>query len=125
LGDDLPLIRVSPTEAQQVLINLINNAVDALEAQGGLVQITTRSEEDYVVVDVEDNGPGIPSYVLPRIFDPFFTTKQVGKGTGLGLSICYGIMKKLDGEITVNTSEGLGTQFHVKFPIPKAKRKSA
>jgi two-component system NtrC family sensor kinase len=63
--------------------------------------------------------------VLPRVFDPFFTTKPVGKGTGLGLSICYGIMKKLGGDITVNTAEGLGTTFHVKFPASKLIDKKA
>ncbi len=123
LSDDLPTVRVSPTEAQQVFINLINNAIDAVEPKGGSIQVKTRQEGNYVVVDVEDDGPGIPAYVLPRIFDPFFTTKQVGKGTGLGLSICYGIMKKIDGDITINTAEGSGTQFHVKFPLPKGKKK--
>ena len=120
-ADGLPTIRVSPSEAQQIFINLINNAIDAIEPKGGAVKISTRQEGDFLVVDVADNGPGIPSYVLPRIFDPFFTTKPVGKGTGLGLSICYGIVKKLGGDISVNTAEGVGTTFHVKFPIPKAR----
>jgi len=119
LSDDLPTIRIAPTEAQQVLLNLLNNAIDAVEPKGGLVKVTTRSDEDHVIVDVADEGPGIPSHVLPRIFDPFFTTKPVGKGTGLGLSICYGIVRKHGGNITVNTSEGIGTTFHVKFPVPR------
>jgi two-component system, NtrC family, sensor kinase len=118
-AEGLPPIRVSPSEAQQIFINLINNAIDAIEPKGGILKISTRKEGDFIVADVADNGPGIPSYVLPRVFDPFFTTKPVGKGTGLGLSICYGIMKKLGGDITVNTAEGLGTTFHVKFPISK------
>jgi two-component system, NtrC family, sensor kinase len=120
-ADGLPTIRVSPSEAQQIFINLINNAIDAIEPKGGVVKISTRQEGDFLVVDVADNGPGIPDYVLTRIFDPFFTTKPVGKGTGLGLSICYGIVKKLGGDISVNTAEGVGTTFHVKFPIPKAR----
>ncbi len=118
LSDDLPTIRIAPTEAQQILVNLLNNAIDAVEPQGGLVKVTTRSDEDHVIVDVADEGPGIPSHVLPRSFDPFFTTQPVGKGTGLGLSICYGIVRKHGGNITVNTSEGIGTTFHVKFPVP-------
>jgi two-component system, NtrC family, sensor kinase len=123
LAENLPTIRVSPSEAQQVFVNLINNALDVLEGTGGTVKITTRTEGDFVVCDVADDGPGIPSYVLPRIFDPFFTTKPVGKGTGLGLSICYGIVRKLDGDITVNTAEGVGTTFHIKFPAPKPKKR--
>lgn len=118
-AEGLPPIKVSPSEAQQIFINLINNAVDAIESSGGTVKITSKKEGDFIVVDVADNGPGIPTYLLPRIFDPFFTTKPVGKGTGLGLSICYGIVKKLGGDITVNTAEGLGTTFHVKFPASK------
>ncbi|MFH0959948.1 MAG: ATP-binding protein [Pseudomonadota bacterium] len=124
-AENLPPIRVSPSEAQQIFINLINNSLDAVESEGGTVKITSKKEGDFVVVDVADNGPGIPSYVLPRIFDPFFTTKPVGKGTGLGLSICYGIVKKLGGDITVNTAEGMGTTFHVKFPISKNLEKKA
>jgi two-component system NtrC family sensor kinase len=124
-AEGLPPIRVSPSEAQQIFINLINNAIDAIEPKGGILKISTRKEGDFIVADVADNGPGIPSYVLPRVFDPFFTTKPVGKGTGLGLSICYGIMKKLGGDITVNTAEGLGTTFHVKFPASKLIDKKA
>jgi two-component system NtrC family sensor kinase len=68
------------------------------------------------VVDVADNGPGIAKSNIQRIFDPFFTTKPVGKGTGLGLSICYGIIKKMGGDITVNSAAGMGTNFHVHIP---------
>jgi two-component system NtrC family sensor kinase len=122
LGEDLPTIKIAPAEAQQVLVNLLNNAIDAVEPTGGLVTVTTRLDGDHVVVDVADNGPGIPSYVLPRIFDPFFTTKPVGKGTGLGLSICYGIVRKQGGDMTVNTAEGIGTTFHVKLAVPKSEK---
>ncbi len=119
LADGLPSTRISPSEAQQVFVNLINNALDEIESRGGEIKITTRLEDDYLVVDIADNGPGIPDYVLPRIFDPFFTTKPVGKGTGLGLSICYGIVKKWGGDISVNTKEGVGTTFHIRFPVSK------
>ncbi|MBM3302682.1 MAG: two-component sensor histidine kinase, partial [Deltaproteobacteria bacterium] len=122
LDENLPTVRVSPSEAQQVFVNLINNALDAVEPSGGVVKVTSKFDGNNVIVDVADNGPGIPSYVLPRIFDPFFSTKPVGKGTGLGLSMCYSIMRKLDGEISVNTAEGLGTTFHVKFPASRGKK---
>ena len=105
--------------SQQIFVNLINNALDEIEFKGGLLKITTRLEGDQLVVDVSDNGPGIPDHILPRIFDPFFTTKPVGRGTGLGLSICYGMVKKWGGVITVNTAKGIGTTFHVKFPVSK------
>jgi two-component system NtrC family sensor kinase len=115
----LPAVAASPSEMQQVVLNLINNALDAIGTAGGEVEITTRVENDHVVVDVKDNGHGIPKAVLARIFDPFFTTKPVGKGTGLGLSICYGIVKKLGGDITVNSAVGVGTAFHIHMPIHK------
>ncbi|MBW2204591.1 MAG: HAMP domain-containing histidine kinase, partial [Deltaproteobacteria bacterium] len=76
-------------------------------------------EGDYIVVEVADNGPGIPEANIVRIFDPFFTTKPVGKGTGLGLSICYGIIKKMGGDIIVKSTMEVGTTFRVKIPIPK------
>jgi two-component system NtrC family sensor kinase len=117
LTPDLPTADVSPSEIQQVMLNLINNSLDALENGGGKVEVTTRLKGDRVVIDVEDDGPGIPKANLARIFDPFFTTKPVGKGTGLGLSICYGIVRKMGGEITVNSAVGVGTAFHVHIPI--------
>ncbi|MDF1590316.1 MAG: ATP-binding protein [Desulfobacterales bacterium] len=119
LTPDLPLTEVSPTEFQQVFLNLINNALDAMEKKGGTLNISSRLEEDRVVVTVSDNGPGIPREYLARIFDPFFTTKAVGKGTGLGLSICYGIVKKIGGEIDVRSVLEEGTTFDVKLPISK------
>jgi two-component system NtrC family sensor kinase len=119
LDPSLPVVAASPSEMQQVLLNLINNAIDAIGTSGGEVVITTRVEDGNVVVDVQDSGHGIPKAILPRIFDPFFTTKPVGKGTGLGLSICYGIVKKLGGDITVNSAVGLGTTFHIHLPTHK------
>jgi len=117
LDPSLPAVAASPSEMQQVLLNLINNAIDAIGTGGGEVSITSRVDGEKVVIDVQDTGHGIPKAILPRIFDPFFTTKPVGKGTGLGLSICYGIVKKLGGEITVNSAVGLGTSFHIHLPI--------
>ena len=102
IENNLPKVRLSQAELQQVLLNLINNALDAMEKQGGSLEISSREEEGNLVIELADNGPGIPAANLGRIFDPFFTTKPVGKGTGLGLSICYGIVKKLGGEIEVS-----------------------
>ena len=109
-------MRASQSELQQVFLNLINNALDAMEKEGGILNITTHLEGDYLVVEVSDTGPGIPEPNRQRIFDPFFTTKPVGKGTGLGLSICYGIIKKMGGEINVNSALGRGTTFTIKLP---------
>lgn len=117
--EDMPSICVSQSELQQVFLNLINNALDAMEKDGGEIKISTRTDGNQVVVVVADTGPGIPSAVLNRIFDPFFTTKPVGKGTGLGLSICYGIIKKMKGEIEVQSTVGVGTTFLVKIPLPE------
>ena len=126
LAQHLPEVHVSPSEFEQVLLNLVNNALDAMTPEGGTLEITTRVDGGHLVVDVADTGQGIPKANLARIFDPFFTTKPVGKGTGLGLSICYGIIKKMEGEISVNSAVGLGTTFHVRLPLPpedRAKKK--
>jgi len=121
LQKDLPPLQVSETEVQQVFLNLINNALDAMDKKGGVIDVTTLMERDHIAVQVADNGPGIPEANLARIFDPFFTTKPVGKGTGLGLSICYGIIKKMGGEIDVHSVMGVGTTFRVLIPLPKQK----
>ncbi|HMK36922.1 MAG TPA: ATP-binding protein [Desulfomonilaceae bacterium] len=116
LDPDLPHISVSPTEIQQVVMNLINNSMDAINGRGGTVKVKTSFTGDHVIVDVADDGPGIPEAYLPRVFDPFFTTKPVGKGTGLGLSICYGIITKMGGQISVNSAIEVGTTFHIQIP---------
>ena len=90
-----------------------------MEKKGGIINVTSRAEGDHITIEVSDNGPGIPEANLERIFDPFFTTKRVGKGTGLGLSICYGIIKKMGGEIDVHSVVDVGTTFHVMIPLPK------
>jgi len=90
-----------------------------MEKTGGTLNVSSELDGDYVVVEVANNGPGIPGANLVRIFDPFFTTKPVGKGTGLGLSICYGIVKKIGGDIVLKSTMEVGTTFRVKIPIPK------
>ncbi|MEW5733772.1 MAG: ATP-binding protein [Thermodesulfobacteriota bacterium] len=124
LAPGLPAVLASPSEMQQVVLNLINNAIDAIDQkEGGVVGLTTRIEGNEVVVDISDTGSGIPEANLKRVFDPFFTTKPVGKGTGLGLSIVYGIIKKLNGRITVQSAVGVGTTFHLHLPATGGERK--
>lgn len=116
LDPDLPPLQASATELQQVLLNLINNGVDAMDQSGGTIKISSRADDGRIVVDIEDNGIGIAEANLPRVFDPFYTTKPVGQGTGLGLSICYGIVKKLGGEISVRSAKQKGTTFTLILP---------
>jgi two-component system NtrC family sensor kinase len=114
---DLPPVSVSPTELQQVILNLINNSLDSMEEKGGAIKITAKTTGDNISIEVSDNGPGIPAENISKIFDPFFTTKPVGKGTGLGLSICYGIIKKMGGEINVRSTVGEGSTFRLRIPL--------
>jgi two-component system NtrC family sensor kinase len=116
LSPHLPTIQASPSELQQVLLNLVNNAIDAIERPGGTVTVATRAEGDGVILEVRDTGKGIPEANLGRIFDPFFTTKPVGQGTGLGLPICYGIVEKMGGTISVESEIEKGTTFTVFIP---------
>ena len=116
LAEGLPPISASETEMQQVFLNLVNNAIDAMEKTGGTIWLVSKRVEDEIVVEVADNGPGIAKANLSRIFDPFYTTKPVGKGTGLGLSICYGIIKKIGGDIEAHSVKGEGSTFKVHIP---------
>ena len=122
LAPDLPTIPMSYTEGQQVLLNLINNALYALESKNdrGRIEINTKLEGSKIIIDVIDNGTGIPPAIIQRIFDPFFTSKPVGKGTGLGLSICYGIVNKLGGDIDVESVQDQGTHFQIRIPVKEA-----
>jgi two-component system NtrC family sensor kinase len=119
LREELPKIQGSETEMQQVLLNMINNAVYAMEKTGGAIDITTELDRGHLVIQVADTGPGIPKANLERIFDPFFTTKPVGRGTGLGLSICYGIINKMEGSIEVESTVGVGSKFTIRLPFRK------
>jgi signal transduction histidine kinase/CheY-like chemotaxis protein len=113
----LPKLLVAPSEMQQVLVNLINNAIDATEGRrGGRVDVSTSLDGDEITVSVADTGHGIPRDQLDRIFDPFYTTKPVGKGTGLGLSISDGIVERLGGTIRVTSEVGVGSTFVVRLP---------
>lgn len=124
LDPELPIISASPSELQQVILNLMNNAVDSIGKGGGIVTVGTKRLGDSIELVVSDTGEGIPEANLSRIFDPFFTTKPVGHGTGLGLSICYGIIKKMGGEISVRSIVELGTTFSLVLPIVAAPTKN-
>lgn len=117
LEPKLPAISASHSELQQVFLNLINNALDAMDKTGGTLEVSAKQEGRQIVIEVSDDGPGIPKANLARIFDPFFTTKPVGSGTGLGLSICYGIISKMGGEITVKSAVDVGTTFEIRIPV--------
>jgi two-component system NtrC family sensor kinase len=115
LDDDLPRISSDRGQLQQVFLNIINNAIAAVD-NGGRVQITTRSVDlDTVAVLITDNGVGMSDEVLSHIFEPFFTTKGA-EGTGLGLAITYGIVQKLGGRIAVASEEGKGSTFTIELP---------
>ena len=103
-------------QINQVFMNIIYNAIQAIKGEG-LIRIITRREEDWAVVTIVDSGSGIPPEIIERIFDPFFTTKKVGDGTGLGLSISYGIIEKHGGKITVQSEVGVGTTFEIRIPL--------
>ena len=114
--EDLPKVLLDPVELEQVLVNLINNSIDAI-AEGGEILMKSYRGRDTVVIDIIDNGHGIPVDVLDRIFEPFFTTKPVGKGTGLGLSVCYGIVRSWGGTIEAMSAAGKGTTMRISIPI--------
>ena len=117
--DGLPQVTTDTTQLQQVFLNIINNAIDAV-GKGGAIWINTRYESSAnrnVVIEITDNGPGIRKDILGRIFDPFFTTKSPQEGTGLGLSISYSIMEKLGGRIAVASEENQGTTFTITLPV--------
>ncbi|MGJ0503826.1 MAG: cell cycle histidine kinase CckA [Methylocystis sp.] len=142
LGRDLWFVKADITQFEQVIINLVVNARDAMAETGGRVQVRTRNvtasecaafgeaalpPADYVLVEVEDTGSGIPADVQEKIFEPFFTTKEVGKGTGLGLSTVFGIIKQSGGFIFVDSEIGRGTVFRIFLPryVPEEKETSA
>lgn len=111
---NLPLIQARGGELNQVWTNMIDNAIDALNGTGE-IHLITRGENDFVMIEVADNGPGIPQEVMPHLFEPFFTTKDVGLGTGLGLDISYRIIQLHDGSIEVQSKPGQ-TRFIIRLP---------
>jgi len=124
LPEDLPAVTGGSQELEQVFLNIINNAVAAMEG-GGILRISAGRRNDFIQIDFRDSGPGIPPDIQDKIFEPFFTTKKVGEGTGLGLSVSYGIVKKFGGDIRVESRTGerdedSGATFSVLLPIAPA-----
>jgi C4-dicarboxylate-specific signal transduction histidine kinase len=122
-SSDVPFILANPIQLEQVFVNLFSNARDAIEsahAGKGTIYVHYSCTDAFVEVCVKDDGCGMTKETQQKIFDPFFTTKEVGQGTGLGLSISYGILKKLNAEILVDSKINQGTEFKVRFPLRKA-----
>lgn len=119
LQPDLPLVKSDRGQLQQIFLNIINNAIDAVGKDGDIRITSFLMNPHHLQVDIADNGPGIPPEVLDKIFEPFFTTKtgKETQGTGLGLSITYGLVKKLGGEIFVDSAVGTGSTFTLVFPV--------
>ncbi|OGS21896.1 MAG: hypothetical protein A3J83_04725 [Elusimicrobia bacterium RIFOXYA2_FULL_40_6] len=113
---ELPQITVNTNQIQQVIINLCNNAMDAMP-EGGKITITTKKLEQEIEIEVSDTGTGMSEETKKHLFEPFFTTKEVGKGTGLGLSLVYEIVKKHNGAIELESEVGKGTAFIIKLPL--------
>lgn len=112
---DIPMVQCSPSHINQVFLNIVTNAAQAMDKEG-TIYLRTRAEDENVYVEIEDTGKGIPEDVVSKIFDPFFTTKPIGEGTGLGLSICYQIIEQHNGEINVASEVGKGTKFTIMLP---------
>jgi two-component system, NtrC family, sensor kinase len=123
--EKLGKIKVEPQDIGRVLLNLYNNAFYAVaekkkelaDKYEPVASVTTKKDNDKVIITVRDNGNGIPEKVKEKIFQPFFTTKPTGQGTGLGLSLSYDIVKAHGGEIKVETKEGEGAKFVIELPI--------
>ncbi len=119
MGPDLPDVMADSQQLQQVFLNMLINAEQAIKKTGysGKVSIRTERAGENILIVFADDGPGIPEEIQDRVFEPFFTTKGVGEGTGLGLSICYGIIEDHGGKITVESKEGEGTTFTIELPV--------
>jgi len=125
LERDMPPVEADPDRLEQVFINLVLNARDAIESKwedgrpdknGDCISISTSKDKKFVTIKVADTGPGIPEHIAEKIFEPFFTTKEVGRGSGLGLSISYGIIKDCKGDISVQSRPGKGAVFTIRIP---------
>lgn len=117
---ELPLVECYPAQINQVFMNILSNAIDALmekkETEIKTIRIQTEHQNEQVIIRIQDNGPGIPTAIINKLFDPFFTTKPVGQGTGLGLAIAYQIVEKHQGKIQI-TSDTTGSEFTILLPI--------
>ncbi|ANH07416.1 two-component sensor histidine kinase (plasmid) [Shinella sp. HZN7] len=126
LGEQALVVKAGPVRLQQVLVNIISNAADAVEGlDDRRVRLSARREGDLVVIEVRDHGPGVPAAIADRIFDPFFTTKGVGKGLGLGLSISYNIIKDFGGNLSVMNHPGGGAVFRIVLDVAARAQEAA
>ncbi|HZY05261.1 MAG TPA: ATP-binding protein [Anaeromyxobacteraceae bacterium] len=114
---DLAPVGTDPGQLQQVVLNVLGNAMDAI-GSGGEIRVATRADGPWLRIDVLDSGPGLPAEALARMFDPFFTTKRNGKGTGLGLFVSRNIMERLGGDLTASNRAGGGSVFTIRLPAP-------
>jgi signal transduction histidine kinase len=122
----LPLVECAPSQLDQVFLNLIVNAAQAMpQGKMGLIDIRTDCDDKRVWIEVQDNGPGIPPEILKKIFDPFFTTKDPGTGTGLGLSVSQNIIQQHNGTLEVSSVVGVGTTFKITLPIQRPAAKGS
>jgi two-component system NtrC family sensor kinase len=122
LMDSVPIIAGDQAQLQQVILNLISNAIDAIGKEG-TVSVKSRADDSVIRVVIADTGPGIPENMQKKIFDPFFTTKSSGKGTGLGLWISYTIIEKLGGNLSLRSQAGKGAEFTITMPIVRPEKK--
>jgi two-component system NtrC family sensor kinase len=120
LATGLPSTAGDPGQIQQVLLNLVTNAFQAMEETGGTLTVRSRLSAGRLRIEVDDTGPGVPAEIRTRIFDPFFTTKPVGRGTGLGLSVAHGIVSAHEGKVWVEEAPGGGARFVIELPVRSA-----
>jgi len=113
----LPMLTTDVNQLQQVILNIVNNASDAIGDDSGTIIITTSRRGKNVLISIKDTGCGMTPEQLEKVFMPFFTTKEVGRGTGLGMSVSYGIVRGLGGKIEVDSAAGVGTTFTVVLPV--------
>lgn len=122
LDKSIPEVNADPNQIQQVFLNLLINAADAMEEKGKITissRIVQEGTDRFVEIEFTDTGPGIPENIRSKVFEPFFTTKPAGKGTGLGLAVSYGIIKKHEGQIFVKSEHGHGASFFIRLPVDK------
>ena len=115
----IPFVKCYPQKLNQVFMNILVNAAQAMKEQGE-INVSTQANDDHVEIRISDTGAGIPEENLAKIFDPFFTTKEVGKGTGLGLNVAYNIVQKHKGTIDVESEVGKGTTFRIRIPVKES-----
>jgi two-component system NtrC family sensor kinase len=116
MDEELPAVKGNPRNIQQVFLNIMLNAIQAMP-EGGKLMVRGSAEQGFLRVDVQDTGAGMAEEELAKVFDPFFTTKEPGTGTGLGLTVSYGIVEEHRGKITVESERGKGTTFSVYLPV--------